>query len=351
MTNDPFDRLAADDVATAPPPQFVARLRGRLVAALTADLPDIDLPERKPVTMTTSELTPSTTDSPTSNANVLVPYLSVAGAAAAIDWYVEVLGATEVLRYDADDGRIGHAELDFGGATLHLADEYPEIGFVSPTTVGGTGSGLSLKVADVDAVYTAALARGANGQRPPADQPYGDRSASIVDPFGHRWMLQMPISSPSVEQINESMEGYTLRTADASTAATVDTATAAPTPTAADATDEVVELGYFTMTAPDTAQSTRFFGALFGWQPEEGNLGQGYAHIANTKLPLGFAPGAATDAPELYFRVRELAPYVARVRELGGRVENEQRYESGVNADCRDDQGRRFQLWQPAPGY
>lgn len=341
MTIDPFARLGGDDPPVQPPPQFVARLRGRLVAALSAELPVIDLPERKPITMTTSDMAQPTTDSATPASNVLVPYLSVAGAAEAIAWYVDVLGATEVLRYDADDGRIGHAELDFDGATLHLADEYPEIGFLSPTTIGGTGGGLTLKVADVDAVYAAALAQGAQGERPPDDQAYGDRSASILDPFGHRWVLQTPIASPSVDQINESMEGYTVRTPDSPIVA-------AP---AAGADEQVVELGYFTMTAPDTAKATRFFGALFGWQPEEGNLGEGYAHIANTKLPLGFVPGSATDAPELYFRVRQLAPYVERVRELGGSVETEQTYESGRNADCRDDQGRRFQLWQPAPGY
>jgi len=249
-----------------------------------------------------------------------------------------VLGAREVLRYDGDDGRIGHAELDFGGAILHLADEYPEMDFVSPKTVGGTGGGLTLQVADVDAVYAKAVASGAEGQRPPADQPYGDRSASFLDPFGHRWNVQTPIANPSVDQINKTMDGYTVRRSG----------TEAPS---ASPVREVVELGYFTMTTPDTAAATRFYGALFGWEPEPGIMGEGYAHIANTTLPLGFAPGSASDAPELYFRVTDLAPYMARVRELGGEVRDEASFASGRGADCRDDQGRRFQLWQPSPGY
>lgn len=350
MTTDPFDQLrdrGGADPSAQPSERFVARLRGQIIAALAADVPFIDLPERK-AAMATTETPTSAADPSTAAPTVLVPYLSVSGAADAISWYSDVLGAREVLRYDADDGRVGHAELDFGGgAILHLADEYPELGFVSPTTIGATAGGLSLRVTDVDTVYANALARGAEGQRAPEDQPYGDRSASIVDPFGHRWTLQTPIKTPSVDDIDASMEGFTVRTA-----ATEPTAPTSTSGAEREAPNQPpVELGYFTMTAPDTARAIQFFGALFGWQPEEGNMGEGYAHIANTELPLGFAPGAATDAPELYFRVVELAPYVERVRELGGRVEAERTYASGLSADCRDDQGRRFQLWQPAPGY
>lgn len=343
MTIDPFERLRLADEPARPDARFAARLRGRLMTALAdepslpADLPYIELPERRP-TMTTTDTTRSETAAPATNANTLVPYISVIGAADAIAWYVDVLGAREVLRYDGDDGRIGHAELDFDGAILHLADEYPELGFVSPKTIGGTGGGLALKVADVDAVYAKALASGAESLRPPEDQPYGDRSASILDPFGHRWMIQTPIATPTTDDINAAMTDFTIRTPDA------EPSTGAPA-------DEVVELGYFTMTTPDTAAATRFYGALFGWESEPGNMGEGYAHIANTKLPLGFAPGSAGDAPELYFRVDELARYVARVRELGGEVHEEGSFASGLGADCRDDQGRRFQLWQPATGY
>jgi hypothetical protein len=111
VTTDPFDRLRAPDAPALPPERFVNRLRHQLVAALSAELPTISLPERTP-TMTTNETTATapTASTPaattTGPANVLVPYLSVTNAAEAISWYVEVLGARELLRYDADDGRV-----------------------------------------------------------------------------------------------------------------------------------------------------------------------------------------------------------------------------------------------------
>ena len=112
-----------------------------------------------------------------------------------------------------------------------------------------------------------------------------------------------------------------------------------------------VELGYFTLGFPDTARASRFYAALFGWTSEQGHLGGGYVHVNNTKLPLGLTPDPATDPPVLYFRVPSLATYVARVRELGGEVIDQSEWSSGAGAACRDDQGRTFHLWEPAPGY
>ena len=94
-----------------------------------------------------------------------------------------------------------------------------------------------------------------------------------------------------------------------------------------------------------------FYGALFGWVAEGGHAGPGYYHVGNTELPLGFAPGEPATAPQLYYRVADLAAMTARVEELGGRVVERSESASGAGADCLDDQGERFQLWQPAPGY
>ena len=127
MSTDPFDQLRPVD---PPPPdrRFVARLRGRIQAALTdADLPVIDLPERT-TTMTDTRTTTAT----------ITPYLCVSPATEALTWYRDHLGATETIRYTADDGRIGHAEVTIEGATVMLSDEYPELDVVSPTTLGGT---------------------------------------------------------------------------------------------------------------------------------------------------------------------------------------------------------------------
>jgi predicted enzyme related to lactoylglutathione lyase len=112
-----------------------------------------------------------------------------------------------------------------------------------------------------------------------------------------------------------------------------------------------VEIGYVTFGSPDTRVAAEFYGALFGWATEPGASGEEYAHIDNTKLPMGLAPGSVEEAPVIYFRVDDIARYVARVRELGGEVVSETTYDSGPNAVCTDSQGRQFQLWQPAPGY
>jgi predicted enzyme related to lactoylglutathione lyase len=127
------------------------------------------------------------------------------------------------------------------------------------------------------------------------------------------------------------MPGYTITTA---------APTAAP-----------VEIGYVTFASPDTAAAAAFYGELFGWHTQPGPSGAEYAHIGNTKLPIGLSPGAAEEGPVVYFRVDDLGSYTARVRELGGQVVSETAYDSGPNAVCRDPQGRQFQLWQPAPGY
>lgn len=118
----------------------------------------------------------------------VTPYLYVDGAAAAIDFYATVLGATQRGdRMTGPDGRIGHVELQLGGSLIMLADEYPDMGAVGPRTVGGTPVTLHVYVEDVDAVFARALANGATALRPVADQFYGDRSGSFTDPFGHRW--------------------------------------------------------------------------------------------------------------------------------------------------------------------
>ena len=117
----------------------------------------------------------------------LTPYLAVADARAALDWYRDVLGARPVgAPIVMPDGRVGHAELAFGEAALFLSDAHPEIGVVAPS--GGASVTLHLAVAGVDALVARAVGAGALLDRPPGDTPHG-RIAVIRDPFGHRWML------------------------------------------------------------------------------------------------------------------------------------------------------------------
>jgi uncharacterized glyoxalase superfamily protein PhnB len=340
-----FEQLRRTDTGEpiTPDATFAARLRARITEALgtiDADVPTVQLPERTPtMTSTTSSTERAQAGSSTATAT-LVPYLSVSDAAAAIDWYVTVLGAVETVRYIGDDGRIGHAEISIGDARLMLADEYPEIGVVGPGTLGGTSFSLNLNVDDVDSVWARAIEHGADGERPPADYPYGERSCTFRDPSGHRWSVQTTIATPTPDEIGDAMEGYTVVTSAPA---------AGPAPFGSSAAP--VELGYFTLGFTDTAMASRFYRELFGWQTEQGHAGAEYAHVNNTQLPLGFTPDGVDSPPVLYFRVDDAEAYAARVRDLGGSVVSEATYDSGGSVVCRDDQGREFQLWQPAPGY
>lgn len=196
---DPFEDLAQPLEPQQPRPSFARALRERLVRELgTHPDPDrvVDLPRRSPVTSTT----PTT-------ATVLTPYLAVRGAAAAIDWYVEVLDAVEDFRVVGDDGRVGHAELTVGGARFMLSDEYPEMGVHSPAGLGGTSAALHLEVADVDELHARAVTAGATSLREPADQPHGARHGTLLDPFGHRWMLSQQIEQLDLETYAERAAG------------------------------------------------------------------------------------------------------------------------------------------------
>jgi PhnB protein len=210
MTTDPFDqlRVLADvDPDVQPNPRFVARLRARVASALTPspdDLPIVDLPQRS------STMTDTATD--TSTIAAVQPYICVSPAVEAIAWYRDVFDAVETIRYTGDDGRIGHAEISIGGATVMLSDPYPEIDVVSPRELGGTPVTLHLVVPDVDAVYARALEYGGRAAGEPEDKSYGARSFSMLDPFGHRWMVQTPVGSPTTEEIQEATTGYTITT-------------------------------------------------------------------------------------------------------------------------------------------
>lgn len=117
------------------------------------------------------------------------PYIIVAGAAEAIAFYCSVLGATERMRMPGPAGTIGHAEIVFGDSLIMLADEAPDMEALGPKTIGGTPVLLSVYVPDVDAVVEQAEHAGATVLRAPQDQFYGDRTALIEDPWGHRWSL------------------------------------------------------------------------------------------------------------------------------------------------------------------
>jgi PhnB protein len=119
----------------------------------------------------------------------VIPSLAIDGASKAIDFYRDVLGATERMRMNGPDGKVGHAELSIGDSVIFLADEYPDMGFVGPSKVGGTPVSLSVYVEDVDATFDRAVKAGAKVLRPVENQFYGDRLGQFEDPFGHRWSV------------------------------------------------------------------------------------------------------------------------------------------------------------------
>jgi len=123
----------------------------------------------------------------------LTPYLCVADARAAIEWYVDVLGAEVVYEpIEMPDGRIGHVELAVGGARWMMADEFEEAGVAAPDTTRGSAVSLHLTVEDVDTFAERVTASGTPMDRGPEDSEPAGRVAVFRDPFGHRWFLNQP---------------------------------------------------------------------------------------------------------------------------------------------------------------
>jgi PhnB protein len=131
----------------------------------------------------------------------LFVYLRVKNAAKAIEFYKAAFGAKENFRLCEPSGRIGHAELDFGGHTVMLSDEYPELGITGPESVGGTTATIHLHVENADEMFAHALEAGAKALREPKDQFYGERSGTVRDPFGHEWLLGHSIEEVTPDEM------------------------------------------------------------------------------------------------------------------------------------------------------
>jgi PhnB protein len=135
----------------------------------------------------------------------VTPYLIVKGAAAAIDFYQQAFGATEFMRMPGPGGMIMHAEVRIGSGPVMLADEFPQMGALSPQSVGGSPVFLLAYFEDVDAVFNRAVAAGAKVVRPLQDQFYGDRTGTLADPFGHQWTLATRKEDVSPEEMGRRM--------------------------------------------------------------------------------------------------------------------------------------------------
>ena len=241
----------------------------------------------------------------------LVPYLAVRDARAAIAWYGEALGARLVGETVVmDDDRIGHAELDVAGARLYLADEYPELGLAAP---GDTRSvTLHLTVPDTDDAVTRAADAGATVERPPTDGPAG-RTGVVLDPFGHRWLLQ------AAPHDGTGSGGASARPGD-----TV----------------------YLTLRVPDGARARDFYEAVLGWSMAPDRVPDGFQESSTTPM-VGIHGGQDADLGAVpMYAVDDIEVAVAAVRTAGGQADGIEQQSFGRSALCRDDQGLLFWLGQ-----
>jgi PhnB protein len=132
--------------------------------------------------------------------NTVQPYLMFVDCTEAIAFYAKIFGAKEKLCMKTPEGRVAHAEIEIGGSVVMMADENPDMQAFAPAHYGGSPVSLMIYVGDCDATYTLALATGATSAREPADQPYGDRMAGIIDPFGYKWWVAHSLAKEEAAQ-------------------------------------------------------------------------------------------------------------------------------------------------------
>jgi len=254
----------------------------------------------------------------------LTPYIVVSDARRAMDWYVEVFGAQRrgELHVNAD-GTIGHAEVGLGDAVLMFAeasDLWPDVPVRAPDSPTTFSHTLHLEVGDVDASTERARRSGAVVEREPADQPYG-RASVIVDPFGHRWLLLRPPARAGLPRpADPGRPGVRMRQGD---------------------------VANVTMVAPDAHRAKEFYEAVLQVPFASGHPGAWRTDQTRPPLAVMSSQGAEPGV-QLSYRVDDIAAAVERVRAAGGHADEPRRRPFGLLADCVDDQGATFRLWQPA---
>jgi PhnB protein len=148
----------------------------------------------------------------------VTPYLFIRGAGGAIDFYKKVFGATEIVRWSGPIGQVMHAELKIGDSIVMLADENPKMGAMSPQTAGGISVSIHVYMENVDDVVQRAVDSGAKLLRPVQNQFYGDRSGTLIDPFGHMWSVATHVEDVSPEEMKKRMTAATNQVAHGTSA-------------------------------------------------------------------------------------------------------------------------------------
>lgn len=131
----------------------------------------------------------------------ITPHIVVQGATRAAAFYADAFGAEEIDRIPVPDGRLMSVRLRIGSSTMHLADEFPEMGVLAPPSIGGTPVVLALDVEDAEAAFARAITAGANVRTPMAEMFWGERHGQLEDPFGHRWNIGQRLRDVPHEEI------------------------------------------------------------------------------------------------------------------------------------------------------
>jgi PhnB protein len=131
------------------------------------------------------------------------PYLIIGGAGDAIEFYKKAFGATELFRFSMPGGKIGHAEIKIGDSPIMLADEFAEMGYKGPQSLGGSPVSIMIYVEDVDTVFDQAISAGATVKEAVSDKFYGDRLGTLTDPFGHVWHISTHKEDVSIEEMEK----------------------------------------------------------------------------------------------------------------------------------------------------
>jgi PhnB protein len=135
-----------------------------------------------------------------------IPYLIVRDAVNAIEFYKHVFDATEVVRLADSNGKVMHAEIKICDSQIMLADEFPDMGYRSPTMIGGSSVSILIYVEDVDKVFASGISAGANPTMPVQDQFDGDRRGTFTDPFGHIWLVATRKEEISIDELRKRFE-------------------------------------------------------------------------------------------------------------------------------------------------
>ncbi|GAC1643409.1 MAG: VOC family protein [Mycobacterium sp.] len=306
--NDPLSVLHGDELPVQPDPAFAAHLRTRLETAATFF--ETQPNRTRGVFMSGTDTAIAELNQPTAEVTsalprpAALPYLTVANARDAIAWYIETFGAALVGEmYEMDDGRIGHAELRIGDGILYLADESPGLGLKAPAPQAVSVS-LMLHVSDTDATLKRARQRGGQVQREPYEN-YDARNATVIDPFGHRWMLSGPVTGAAIPMQHG-------------------------------------DVGYVSVWTPDAERAAAFYGHVLGWTYTADTH-----DVTNTSQRIGIfsSPGAHT----LFccYAVADVAGARQAILDGGGSVDESQQFDFGTVLRATDPQGMAFAVYEP----